>query len=270
MSDERQVYDTLDALGIPFTRHEHPPVFTVEEAEPHWRDIRATHCKNLFLRNGKGSRHYLVILEHSKSANLKDLAARVGDDRLGFASPDRLQRYLGLTPGSVSPFGLIHPAARDVIVVLDADLAGAERLGFHPNVNTATITLAAADFLRASAASAASSAFFGSIPSASERSFAADWKRPSAKAAFPRWTSSCTRATLATSGFCRAIRARRSSARRSSSSRRASRRANSVAGAVFRAYAARLASSASSSRAWVMRRNTRSSRPRKLPSRLPA
>jgi Ala-tRNA(Pro) deacylase len=148
MADEREVLDALEALGIAFTRHAHPPVFTVEEAEPHWRDIPATHCKNLFLRNAKGTRHYLVILEHSKTANLKDVAARIGDDRLSFASAERLQRFLGLTPGAVSPFGLLEPASKDVIVVLDADLAKAERLGFHPNVNTATITLAAADFLR--------------------------------------------------------------------------------------------------------------------------
>ncbi len=148
MADEATVLDALDGLGIPFTRHTHPPVFTVEEAEPYWRGIPATHCKNLFLRNAKGTRHYLVILEHTKSANLKELAARIGDDRLSFASPERLERFLGLAPGSVSPFGLLDPASRDVIVVLDADLAKADRLGFHPNVNTATITLTAADFSR--------------------------------------------------------------------------------------------------------------------------
>jgi Ala-tRNA(Pro) deacylase len=145
---EREVAACLEALQIPFTRHGHPPVFTVEEAERYWAEVPATHCKNLFLRNAKGTRHYLVVLEHSKTANLKQMASRIGDDRLSFASPDRLQRFLGLTPGSVSPFGLIHPSARDVVVVLDADLARAERLGFHPNVNTATITLTAADFLR--------------------------------------------------------------------------------------------------------------------------
>jgi Ala-tRNA(Pro) deacylase len=146
--EERAVLDHLTGLGISFERYVHPPVFTVEEAERYWADIPATHCKNLFLRNAKGTRHYLAVIEHSKTANLKELAARVGDDRLSFASPDRLQRYLGLAPGSVSPFGLIHPGARDVILVLDGDLPGAERLGFHPNVNTATITLTAADFLR--------------------------------------------------------------------------------------------------------------------------
>ena len=107
---EQAVLDHLTGLGISFSRFTHPPVFTVEEAERYWADIPATHCKNLFLRNAKGTRHYLVVLEHAKTANLKDLAARIGDDRLSFASPDRLQRFLGLTPGSVSPFGLIHPA----------------------------------------------------------------------------------------------------------------------------------------------------------------
>ena len=145
---EQEAYDALDALGIDFARFTHPPVFTVEEAEQYWAGIPAAHCKNLFLRNVKGTRHYLVVLGHSKTADLRAIAARVGDDKLSFASPDRLMRFLHLTPGAVSPFGLIHDSARDVIVVLDADLPGTERVGFHPNVNTATITLLTADFLR--------------------------------------------------------------------------------------------------------------------------
>ena len=145
---EQDVYDFLARLAIEYTRHEHPPVFTVEEAEQYWAGIEAAHCKNLFLRNAKGSRHYLVVLGHSKKADLRQLALKLGDDRLSFASPERLMRFLHLTPGAVSPFGLIYESARDVLVVLDADLPGTERIGFHPNVNTATITLATADFLR--------------------------------------------------------------------------------------------------------------------------
>jgi len=145
---EQEVYDALNALGIAFTRFTHPPVFTVDEAEQYWAGIPAAHCKNLFLRNAKGTRHYLVVLDHSKRADLRAIATRAGDDKLSFASADRLMRYLHLTPGAVSPFGLIHDSARDVIVVLDADLPGTERIGFHPNVNTATITLLTADFLR--------------------------------------------------------------------------------------------------------------------------
>jgi Ala-tRNA(Pro) deacylase len=145
---EQEVYGALAALGIDFTRFTHPPVFTVEEAEQYWAGIPAAHCKNLFLRNAKGTRHYLVVLPHSKKADLRVLSARLGDDKLSFASADRLMRFLHLTPGAVSPFGLIHDSARDVVVVLDADLLSSERIGFHPNVNTATITLPTADFLR--------------------------------------------------------------------------------------------------------------------------
>ncbi len=145
---EQEVFDALAALGIAFARFTHPPVFTVEEAERYWAEIPATHCKNLFLRNAKGTRHYLVVLGHAKKADLRALSAALGDDRLSFASPDRLMRFLHLSPGSVSPFGLIHDSARDVCVVLDSDLPSTDRIGFHPNVNTATITLATDEFLR--------------------------------------------------------------------------------------------------------------------------
>jgi Ala-tRNA(Pro) deacylase len=150
MSSDREqaVYDVLAELQIPFERHEHPPVFTVEEANRHWAGIDAAHCKNLFLRNKKGTIHYLVILGHLKDADLKRLVDRLGDDRLSFASPERLMTHLGLSPGSVSPFGLINDRAHQVRVVLDADLRTAERIAFHPNVNTATVVVAWADFQR--------------------------------------------------------------------------------------------------------------------------
>src|SRR5437667_6142520 len=101
---EASVVATLRELGIPYTRHEHPPVATVEEAEEHWAGIDATHCKNLFLRNQKGNRHYLVIVVHSRKADLRAIADQIGDGKLSFASAERLMKHLGLTPGSVSPF----------------------------------------------------------------------------------------------------------------------------------------------------------------------
>ena len=133
-------------LGIEYTRHEHPAVATVEEATAHWAGIDATHCKNLFLRNQKGNRHYLVVLTASKRADLKAVADQVGDGKLSFASPERLMTCLGLTPGSVSPFGLINDRERHVRVVLDRDFQASARLAFHPNINTRTFTIAAADF----------------------------------------------------------------------------------------------------------------------------
>jgi Ala-tRNA(Pro) deacylase len=149
MTDQEQaVYAVLDALGITYARHEHPPVFTVEEAERHWRDIDATHCKNLFLRNKKGNAHYLVVVERSTPVDIKRLTSQLGEDRLSFGSPERLARHLGLSAGAVSPFGIINDRDRAVTVVIDEALRGAARVGLHPNVNTATITLAFADFER--------------------------------------------------------------------------------------------------------------------------
>lgn len=135
------VYAALDALGIRYERYEHPPVFTAEEAAVHWAPLAGTKCKNLFLRNKEGNRHYLVILEISKAADLRQIVKFVGDDRLSFGSPERLMNELGLTPGSVSPFGLINDEDGSVRVLIDADLRGAERLIFHPNINTASVVV---------------------------------------------------------------------------------------------------------------------------------
>ena len=145
---EASVVNRLRELQITYERHEHPPVATVEAAEQYWSGIDATHCKNLFLRNQKGSRHYLVIVQHSKRVDLRAVADQIGDGKLSFASPERLMTHLGLTPGSVSPFGLINDREHVVRVVLDRDLKSAERVSFHPNINTATLTVAAADFAR--------------------------------------------------------------------------------------------------------------------------
>ena len=145
---EKKVYEVLKSLDIQFEVHQHPPVYTVEEAEEHWGDVKGTHCKNLFVRNKKGNRHYLVILESSKRADLKELNRQLGEDRLSFASPERMIRFLGLEPGAVSPFGLINDSGKEVQVVVDKDLRTADWVSFHPNVNTATLTLSFEDFER--------------------------------------------------------------------------------------------------------------------------
>ena len=139
------VLQELDTLGIRYETYEHPPVFNTEDVERYWRDIPATPVKNLFLRNKKGNRHYLVIVGVDKRVDLQRLVKVIGDDRLSFGSAERLMEKLGLTPGSVSPFGLIHSGSRDVVVIIDTELREAERLMFHPNINTATLTISFAD-----------------------------------------------------------------------------------------------------------------------------
>ena len=145
---EESVYRVLADLGILYDRHEHPPVFTVEEAEQHWASITGAHCKNLFLRNKRGNNHYLVVLPGSKKADLRRLEQELGEDRLSFASAERLLRCLGLQAGAVSPFGLINDRSKEVRVVVDQDLRTYDRVNFHPNVNTSTIGLSFVDFER--------------------------------------------------------------------------------------------------------------------------
>ena len=142
------ILDALRALDIRYELFEHPPVNTGDEAAVHWKAIPGAAVKNLFLRNKKGDRHYLVILGIEKQADLRQLVKVIGDDRLSFGSPERLQKYLGVTPGSVSPLGLIHDSGRAVRVIVDSDLRTAERLIFHPNDNTASLTISGCDFAR--------------------------------------------------------------------------------------------------------------------------
>lgn len=145
---QQPVLDVLRMLGIAFEKHDHPPAATVADAEAHWAHIEATHCKNLFLRNQKGDRHYLVILMHAKRADLRQVASQIGDGKLSFASPERLATHLGVTPGSVSPFGLLNDPGRQVRLFLDQDLRRAARITFHPNDNTSTLVLSYPDFER--------------------------------------------------------------------------------------------------------------------------
>jgi Ala-tRNA(Pro) deacylase len=138
----------LEDLGITCERHDHPPVATVAEAEQYWGGIDALHAKNLFLRNQKGSRHFLVVLAFTRRGDLAAVGEHFGEKKLGFASPERLLAHLGLTPGSVSPFGLINDPEHKVEVAIDVALRDAARVAFHPNVNTATLVLSSADFQR--------------------------------------------------------------------------------------------------------------------------
>lgn len=148
MRGDPNVYRVLKELGIAFDYYEHPPVPTVKEAALYWKDIKATHCKNLFFRNHKGDKHYLVIFEYSHIIQIKDLEQRLKQGKLTFASDNRLLKYLGLSPGSVSPFGLINDKTSHVQVFLDENLKNAERISFHPNLNTASLVLAYTDFMR--------------------------------------------------------------------------------------------------------------------------
>ena len=148
MRGQKELYEVLAELDIQFEYHEHPPLATIEEAIVHWKDYDSGRCKNIFFRNHKGNRHYLVILEHLRKLDIHDLEKRLRQGKLTFASDARLKKYLGLEPGSVSPFGLINDKDNHVHLFLDEKLKEYEKLAFHPNVNTASIVISKSDFLR--------------------------------------------------------------------------------------------------------------------------
>lgn len=148
MNGDPRLYEVLQELHIPFEYYAHPAAPTVEIAAKYWKDIEAAHCKNLFFRNHKGNKHYLVIFHYRHVLNIHDLESRLKQGKLSFASEERMQRYLGLKPGSVSPFGLIHDHEKHVHLFIDEQLRSSERISFHPNDNTASLVILTSDFIR--------------------------------------------------------------------------------------------------------------------------
>lgn len=143
-----ELYALLAEMGIEYQYIEHPPTPTIEDARRYWTVLEGKHCKNIFLRNHKGNKHYLVVLDCDRSIDMHDLEHRLGEGKLSFASEERMMRYLGLRPGSVSPFGLINDGGHEVILFLDERLRDAERLAFHPNDNRASLLVRREDFMR--------------------------------------------------------------------------------------------------------------------------
>ena len=145
--NESAVYRFLDELHIPFLRIDHEPVHTMEDCEAIDRALGGEICKNLFLCNQQKTVFYLLMIHETKSFRTKDVSKQLGVSRLSFAAPEHMQQYLHLSPGAVSPMGLLFDSARDVRLVLDRDVVQSEYLGCHPCVNTASIRLKMADFL---------------------------------------------------------------------------------------------------------------------------
>ena len=148
-NENRQaVFDKLNSLGIKYEVVEHEAVYTIEDIDKAGTFDRGLGCKNLFLRDAGGKRHFLLIAPEHKDVDLKEVRSQLGCSRLSFGSQERLWNCLKLTPGSVSPFGVLNDTDHRVEVVLDKDLVGQPSLGFHPNDNTATLWLSFDDIKR--------------------------------------------------------------------------------------------------------------------------
>ena len=142
-----EILQRLKELGIQYELIEHKAVFNMEEMDALGKDFfkGATICKNLFLRDQNGKRHFLVTMKEEKQANLAEIAKSCLATKLSFASEERLKKYLNLTPGAVTPLAIINDEQKAVEVILDKDLFKEEKIGVHPGVNTATVIISPAD-----------------------------------------------------------------------------------------------------------------------------
>ena len=148
MTEREKVFARLEELGVSYEVTEHPAVFTIGEMDALGLTAKGEVCKNLFLRDAKGRRHFLVVVPGEARADLRALAAQLESSKLSFASAERLEKYLGLKPGEVTPLGVLNDADAAVEVVFDRGLERFPCLGVHPNDNTATVWLSLADILR--------------------------------------------------------------------------------------------------------------------------
>lgn len=139
------LFSVLADLGIAHERVDHAPVFTCDQAYAALPDSTAVQTKNIFLRDKRGRRHLLLVTTCEKSVDIKNFAEQADADRLSFASPERMMKYLGVEPGSVTVLGLMHDTTHGVELFVDADVWRAPTWRCHPLVNTATLVISRAD-----------------------------------------------------------------------------------------------------------------------------
>ena len=146
--DRREALTALDAADVRYELAEHEAVSTVEQAHGAGIPFAAFGAKNLFVRDDRKRRYYLVTMPDDKRGPLKELQGRIGSRRLSFASPADLADRLALSPGSVTPLGALHDGARDVEVVFDRALVERGRVAVHPCDNTAPVLVGTRDLIR--------------------------------------------------------------------------------------------------------------------------
>ncbi len=144
---EINTYNFLDSLGISYETLCHDAAFTMEECMEVEKNLGAPICKNLFLCNRQQTQFYLLMLPGEKHFKTKFLSSELGCARLSFASGEQMTELLGISPGSVSPMGLMNDSGQRVLLVVDNELMNSKYIGCHPCVNTATLKIKMSDLL---------------------------------------------------------------------------------------------------------------------------
>ena len=147
LEKEVRTYDFLDGLGVEYDRVDHGPAMTMEDCKEADEILQAMICKNLFLCNRQKTAFYLLMIPDTKVFHTKDLSAQIGSARLSFASPEYMEEFLDITPGSVSVMGLMNDKEHRVQLLIDEDVLGGEYIGCHPCINTSSIRLKTKDLV---------------------------------------------------------------------------------------------------------------------------
>jgi Ala-tRNA(Pro) deacylase len=147
---EQKLYDILDDMSISYKKIEHPAFASCDASGDFYKNNdMGMDCKNIFLRNRRGKKHYIIVLRADKNLNIPHLAEFLEENKkMGFASEERLDKFLSLKPGSVTPFGLISENAKDIPIVVDKDVLECEYIHFHPFRNTASLKITIQDFIK--------------------------------------------------------------------------------------------------------------------------
>ena len=142
---EMAVYALLDKLQIPYERVDHPPAMSVDSCQDVDQILGIHICKNLFLCNRQKTDFYLLVMPGEKTFKTKDLSSQLGISRLSFGDADHMEKYLDVTPGSVSIMGLMNDTENKVRLLIDRDIFGEKYLGFHPCINTSSLKASTRD-----------------------------------------------------------------------------------------------------------------------------
>lgn len=145
---EMAVYELLDKLKIPYERIDHDQADTMEACEEIDKRLGVTMCKNLFLRNQQKTTFFLLLIPGDKKFMTKDLSKQLGISRLSFAEPEFMEKYLNITPGSVSVLGLMNDKDWYVDLLIDKDVLDAEYIGCHPCINTSSLKIKTSDIIQ--------------------------------------------------------------------------------------------------------------------------
>lgn len=147
LEKEIRTYDFLDKLNIEYERIDHEELNTMAACEEVDKLLGATICKNLFLCNSQKTKFYLLMMPGDKKFVTKELSAQIGSARLSFASPEFMERFLDITPGSVSVMGLMNDRDKQVKLLIDEEVLQGEYIGCHPCINTASLKLKTEDLI---------------------------------------------------------------------------------------------------------------------------